>query len=48
MSKGLADDASKLEWRKVDELRDEFGVDFHPSTVGRAENHIAMIRRRHV
>lgn len=32
MSKGLADDASKLEWRKVDELRDEFGVDFHPST----------------
>lgn len=39
MSKGLADDASKLEWRKVDELRDEFGVDFHPSTVSACPLH---------
>jgi hypothetical protein len=33
LSKGLADDASKVEWRKPQELKDDFGVDFHPGTV---------------
>jgi len=32
MSKGLVDDASKLVWRKEEELKDEFNVDFHPGT----------------
>jgi hypothetical protein len=33
MSKGLVDNADKLQWRKMDELKNEFGVDFHPATV---------------
>jgi len=33
ISKGLVDDASKLTWRKPEELKDDFGVDFHPGTV---------------
>lgn len=33
MSKTLLDDVQKLQWRTPDELRDSFGVDFHPSTV---------------
>lgn len=32
MSKTLLDDVQKLQWRTPDELRDSFGVDFHPST----------------
>ncbi|ODO07253.1 flavoprotein [Cryptococcus wingfieldii CBS 7118] len=32
MSKGLVDDADKLQWRKPDELKDAFGVDFYPGT----------------
>ncbi|KAK8865946.1 hypothetical protein IAR55_001095 [Kwoniella newhampshirensis] len=32
MSKGLVDDAAKLQWRKPEELRDDFGVEFHPGT----------------
>ncbi|WVQ70941.1 hypothetical protein IAR50_000466 [Cryptococcus sp. DSM 104548] len=32
MSKALVDDAAKLEWRKPDELKNDFGVDFHPGT----------------
>lgn len=30
MSKGLVDDAGKLAWRTSQELKDDFGVDFHP------------------
>ena len=33
MSKGLADDAKKIEWRSPEELKNEFGVEFHPGTV---------------
>jgi len=33
MSKGLVDDPSKLEWRKPEELKNDFGVDFQPGTV---------------
>ena len=33
MSKGLVDDAVKLQWRKPEELKDDFGVDFYPGTV---------------
>lgn len=33
MSKSLLDDVEKLQWRTPDELRDSFGVDFHPGTV---------------
>ncbi|UOH80174.1 hypothetical protein LQV05_002823 [Cryptococcus neoformans] len=32
MSKQLLDDVGKLQWRTPDELRDSFGVDFHPGT----------------
>ncbi|WVR05904.1 hypothetical protein IAU60_002930 [Kwoniella sp. DSM 27419] len=32
MSKGLIDDAEKLQWRKPEELKNDFGVDFHPGT----------------
>jgi len=30
MSKGLVDDAGKLAWRSAQQLKDDFGVDFHP------------------
>jgi hypothetical protein len=33
LSKGLADDASKVQWRKPEELKSDFGVDFQPGTV---------------
>ncbi|KAK6905738.1 hypothetical protein I203_106569 [Kwoniella mangroviensis CBS 8507] len=32
MSKGLVDNAEKLAWRKPEELKSDFGVDFHPGT----------------
>ncbi|EIW72762.1 hypothetical protein TREMEDRAFT_67043 [Tremella mesenterica DSM 1558] len=32
MSKGLVDDAEKLQWRSPQELRDDFGVTFKPAT----------------
>ncbi|WWC86273.1 uncharacterized protein L201_001146 [Kwoniella dendrophila CBS 6074] len=32
MSKGLVDNAEKLQWRKPEELKNDFGVDFHPGT----------------
>lgn len=38
MSKTLLDDVQKLQWRTPDELRDSFGVDFHPSTVSKPSN----------
>ncbi|KAL7419530.1 Apoptosis-inducing factor 1 [Cryptotrichosporon argae] len=30
MSKGLADDATKIQWRRPEELQQDFGVDFQP------------------
>ena len=33
MSKALVDDAEKIQWRKPEELKSDFGVDFHPGTV---------------
>ena len=35
MSKGLADDGQQLQWRSVDELKNDLGVDFHPGVVSR-------------
>ncbi|ORY32308.1 hypothetical protein BCR39DRAFT_523859 [Naematelia encephala] len=32
MSKGLVDDAEKLQWRKPEELKNDFKVDFQPGT----------------
>jgi len=32
LSKGLVDDASKVQWRKPEELKEDFGVDFRPAT----------------
>ncbi|WVF70484.1 hypothetical protein IAT40_005274 [Kwoniella sp. CBS 6097] len=32
MSKALVDNAEKLQWRKPEELKDDFGVEFHPGT----------------
>jgi hypothetical protein len=29
----LIDDAAKLQWRKPEELKEDFGVDFQPGTV---------------
>jgi len=33
LSKTLIDDAAKLQWRKPEELKEDFGVDFQPGTV---------------